>query len=133
VRKRHSISPPLLFIKFIIFIIMSNERNEIIQPSGPDGDYTEKDIQQIRKGKAVVSLRLIPDGGVLRLFQASEDKNLFVRFKKITSSCEATIIFSCLHEIAVASSASKQQKICCSAEIKVNIDPHNKGQGEVPT
>ncbi len=66
---------------------------------------------------------------MLHLFQASEDKNLFVRFKKITSNCDTTIIFSCLHEISVASSASKQQKICCSAEIKVNINPHHKGQG----
>ena len=62
-----SISALLLFITYIIFIIMSNERDEIIQHSGPDGDYMEKDIKQIQKGKAIVSLRLIPDGGVLHL------------------------------------------------------------------
>jgi len=33
----------------------------IATPSGPDGDFIEKDIQQMRKGKAVTSLRLIPD------------------------------------------------------------------------
>jgi hypothetical protein len=37
-----------------------------------------------------------------------------------------------LFEIAVASFASQQQKICCSAEIKININANNKGQGGVP-
>jgi hypothetical protein len=29
----------------------------------------------------------------------------------------------------VASSLSKQQKICCLAKIKISFDPQNKGQG----
>jgi hypothetical protein len=118
-----SVSPP---VGLIILTIMSNKRNEIIQPSSPGGDYMEKDIQQIWKGKAVISLRLIPDGGVLSLFQASEDKTHFVSSKK----WHQVVIL--LFEIAVASFASQQQKICCSAEIKININANNKGQGGAP-
>jgi hypothetical protein len=39
-----SVSPP---VGLITLTIMSNKRNEIIQPSSPGGDYMEKDIQQI--------------------------------------------------------------------------------------
>jgi len=100
----------------------------IATPSGPDGDFIEKDIQQMRKGKAVTSLRLIPDGGVLRVFHG-EDEDVFARFQKSTSG--NGIVFSCLHNIGLASALSngKQQKICCSTKITINCDPLNKGQG----
>ncbi len=97
-------------------------------PSGPDGDFIEKDIQQMRKGKSVPSLRLIPDGGVLRIFN-TEDEDVFARFEKITSG--GSVVFSCLHDIGMTSSMSKskQQKICCSTKITINCDLLNKGQG----
>ncbi len=93
-------------------------------PSGPDGDFLEQDIKLVRKGRAVVSQRLVLDSGVLRVFD-SEESGTFVRFRKSTS--DSSIIFLCLHEIGAASSASKQQKICCSAKIRINFDPQNKG------
>jgi hypothetical protein len=99
-----------------------------VTPSSPDGDFIEKNIQQMCKGKAVASLWLIPDEGVLRLFN-TEDEDVFARFEKSTSG--GSIVFSCLHDIGMASSLSKskQQKICFSMKITINCDPLNKGQG----
>jgi hypothetical protein len=99
----------------------------IATPSGPDGDFVEKDIQQMQKGKAVASLQLFPDGGVLRVFHG-EDKDVFARFQKSTSG--GSIVFSCLHDIGLATALSrgKQQKICCSTKITINCDPLNNGQ-----
>jgi hypothetical protein len=100
----------------------------IATPSGPDGDFIEKDIQQMRKAKAVAPLGLIPDRGVLHVFHG-EDEDVFARFEKSTSG--GSIVFSCLHDIVLASALSngKQQRICCSTKITINCDPLNKGQG----
>jgi hypothetical protein len=96
-------------------------------PSGPDGDYLENDILQVRKGKSVVSLRLMPDKGILRVFP-KEDKAYFVRFQK--SDEESFVSFSCLHEMGSSlSNSNKQQKICCSTKIKIYLDAKTKMAG----
>jgi hypothetical protein len=51
------------------------------KPSGPDGDYLEQDVLRTRKGKAVVCLRWIPNGGIVRIFPRGGD-TYFVWFKK---------------------------------------------------
>jgi len=65
---------------------------------------------------------------VLCVFHA-EDEDVFARFEKNTSG--GSIVFSCLHDVGLASSLSKckQQKICCSTNITINRDLLNKGQG----
>jgi hypothetical protein len=73
-------------------------------------------------------LGLIPNRGVLHVFHG-EDEDVFARFEKSASG--GSIVFSCLHDIVLASALSngKQQRICCSTKITINCDPLNKGQG----
>lgn len=55
----------------------SKEPSFSIFPSGPDGDYLEQDISLIRNGKSVVSLRLIPNKGIIHVFP-KEDQGVFM-------------------------------------------------------
>jgi hypothetical protein len=95
-----------------------------IFPSGPDGDYLEEDISLIWKGKSVVSLQLIPNGGIVRVF-LKEDQSVYVWFKK-TAVGDSKVTFSCLHLMVLSTNSSKQQKICCSYKISLDFDVKRK-------
>jgi hypothetical protein len=101
--------------------------SSFVMPSGPDGDFLENDILQVCKGKSVVSLWLIPNKGILRVFP-KEDKDFFIQFQK--SDEESFVTFSCLHELgSLSSNTNKQQKICCSTKIKIDFDTKRKMVG----